>query len=139
MRKKPTLAFARLRVGRAQEYLRELKTEIAQFQRARGNPFPDSPNNREPVVAECDEFGNPVRWTVRNDLTALWAVMPAQWNVVAGEILYNLRTVLEYVVHELGWLDSNDRPSALSFQSKTSGNASRTGETPGSVVSTTDM
>ncbi len=62
-----------------------------------------------------DEFGNPIRWTVGSSLAARWRVLSARWNVLAGEIIYNLRTALEYVVHEVGWLDSTVRPITSQF------------------------
>ncbi len=92
-----------LRIGRAQEHLDNLKTRTSAF-----------------VESERHAFGVQFHAEDPEDLSKLKLVVPETpppdiWGVLTGEIVYNLRVALDYLVYALAEKDSGQPKSGTQF------------------------
>jgi hypothetical protein len=85
-----SLADAFLRLDRAGEHLSNLETRIETFRA--------SQKNKVTLLIEADRPGPGIRDETEEP--------PRIISVIAGEVVYNLRAALDYLVYALAWLDS---------------------------------
>jgi hypothetical protein len=86
-----------LRIDRAGEHLEDLETRVAAFVESQ----------RDSIVFEANEIGIRIE-NVGDD-------PPATLGVIVGEVLYNLRAALDYLVYALAWLDSEAHQAHTQF------------------------
>lgn len=99
-------AFAR--VERATSHIQELERVIAKFSKATEKAF----------VRQEQTHGRKLRdgqYTVRIRSDAITGQVPLPAAVVVGEVIYNLRAALDYLIFELAWKDSGVEQKGTQF------------------------
>jgi hypothetical protein len=94
-----TFRDARLRVDRAGEHLAELQPQIQAFARRQEGKVVAEIQGTRVVLRRLAEVEDP----------------PRVFSVIIGEVLYNLRAALDYLVYALAWLDSGSRQEQTQF------------------------
>ena len=94
-----TFTDALLRVDRAAEHIADLKPRIEEFAKRQAGK----------VVPEIHETRAGLRMHEEVE------DVPRTFSVVIGEVLYNLRAALDYLVYALAWLDSGKRNEQTQF------------------------
>lgn len=94
----PSLDDARARVDRASEHIARLQTEISTILQ----------NHTQWQIRTVEKAGG--QFVESGDL-----YFPAIINILIGEIIYNLRAALDYLVYELGILDSGKAQERCQF------------------------
>ena len=92
---KPSLDDARARIARAGEHIARLEREVVQLSRQQHTLFQVEPTERGPLTGEF----NP----------------PIIFSVLIGEVVYNLKAALDYLVYELAYLDSGRPQQGTKF------------------------
>jgi hypothetical protein len=108
-----SLTGALLRINRAREHLRDLMRQIEAFRQEQLDAINiqlDPQTTSEPFLIQTRE-----------------TTIPLEWSILTGEICYNLRSALDYLIYELAILDSGkiSRRTQFPIEDKRKGFAHR--------------
>jgi hypothetical protein len=106
---KHPLAGAYARIDRADRHLDELKLVIERFRKAEQDKL-ISQHQRVPwqLLGPGDKITGVLKSRLLNDF-------PLDAAVVVGEVIYNLRAALDYLIYELAWEDSGTEKHGTQF------------------------
>ena len=102
------LAGAFEKLGRGEEHINELDDAIAQFSDAEEQRIKDQLDAK---LGGSDPFASGIPRL--DDVRA--GPVPARFGLLVGDAVQNLRAALEYLVHELQFLDSGERKPQTQF------------------------
>lgn len=107
----PSLDGAEFRVRRAKEHLRALRRMERKIAEVDPNTIKVHPNTTPPK-----KLGDG-RTEYYSDVLELPPQMPAnpRWSILLGEVVYNLRAALDYLVYSLAHLDSGKERQGTQF------------------------
>jgi len=109
------IILIRVKIERAKKCLHELESELIRF----GNQHVYVASANEPKFAQSTPNLSAQR------------TLPFDALSIAGDVVHNLRSALDYLAHQLVWAGSDAEP--LGLQCMPSGQAGRSGELSGSV------
>ena len=95
---RPSLRGAKLRSQRAADHIVEIEAVVEQW--ITDNPHPITMSAPRDQVEAGSGIKPKIDWSQATPIPTTWV------GIVAGEVLYNLRAGLDYLVHSLAWLDS---------------------------------
>ena len=102
------------RVDRAGEHLADLNRRIAAFREEHQNAVLDQ---LKPEYPEMPPFGvgDPVPPELPNYFVGMLQTVPLRFGILVGEVCYNLRAALDYLVYEWAYLDAGGPQKGTQF------------------------
>lgn len=107
---KPSLAGAFARIDRADRHIDEVKLLIDEYRKSQ----------EEKVIADEQAIKRLLRFSPGNSFTStirstILPDFPLQAAVIVGEVIYNLRAALDYLIYELAWHDFGSEKHGTQF------------------------